>query len=113
MTNKVGLTLTALVALLAAVYWSKRQSVSESHLHSRMENVLESLMRQEKEQQATLGAPRIAIGYGACQDLFIEAKDLFQGEEPPQTPEHYQEVSDWEQLRKMFTFFFQHGAAAE
>lgn len=72
-------------------------------------------MRAEKPQLKQPRKPRVAIGYGACVDLFVEAAELLDGLkiQPPDRPGHFDEVEDVAQLGQMFAYFFRYGAAAE
>ena len=118
MSSKLSLLLTsaAVIAALAAILVKSRNRIGGGDA-DRMESVLQSLSRQETERDfvSSLNPPRIALGYGACQDLFIDAKDFLAGrpEPPPDKPEHYNEIATRDQLSQMFAYFFEHGAAAE
>ena len=116
------LTFVALMAVGVAMLFTQRQK--EIHLkEERMRNVLRSLIKQEKETSVTASnedgghqrGPKVAVGYGACRDLFVEAGQLLQrvGLSPPEEVGHFDQIGDGEQLRKMFAYFFKHGAAAE
>ena len=104
-----GVVASVLLACLLA--WFKPTLDPEDAMRERMATVLDNLLHDEAHLD--LGPRRIAVGYGACQDLFINAKSLFANEEAPEEPEHYQEIHTAQQLTKMFAYFFQFGAAAE
>ena len=59
--------------------------------------------------------PRIAVGFGACQDIYADGMEVLAGvgAAPPEIPEHVSEIHSLEDLEKIFTYFFEHGAAAE
>ena len=78
-----------------------------------MESVLASLLRQEDRAKEHLGRPKVAVGYGACNDLFVDSKSLLKAEDAPSVPVHYDEITSAEQLKEVFAYFFRHGAAAE
>ncbi len=104
------LVTAALVALVALGAY--RRDSADDAVRARMAAVLRSLLKQET-QIAPVRRPRVAVGYGACKDLFVRATDVFDARDAPEVPEHFLHVQDEEQLHKMFAYFFQHGAAAE
>ena len=88
------------------------QKDPETNLRSTMDNVLKSLLIQEKsvdtEQQV-----KIAIGYGACKDLFVDAKNVIGHLKPKGPLKNFNEIKSMDELLEMFGYFFEHGAAAE
>ncbi len=110
--GKAGILLAVSAAVLAAVLYHHNRRAEDDPARARMSSVLASLLRQEGEIRP-LRRPRVAVGYGACRDLFVNARDIFSPHEAPARPEHYLQVEDEGQLRRMFAYFFQHGAAAE
>ncbi len=119
MWGKVGLVAALAVALVAIYYRSVGDK--EYLMKAQMETVLKSLINQEKTVKIKAAAgqeqaagPRIAVGYGACDDLFVDARDMFDSAaDVPDSPAHFNEIATEQQLRRMFAYFFQHGAAAE
>ena len=118
MGSWANLGLVTAVAVAAIAVWYRGSLLEDDHLRQRMEAVLKSLIKQENT--AMIGyeggdgaGPRIAIGYGACKDLFVDAYKLLPQSVAPDRPEHFNEVETESQLRKMYAYFFQHGAAAE
>ena len=73
-----------------------------------------SFQQAEKKVKMPL-EPRIAVGFGACQDIYADGMKVLAGvgAAPPETPEHVSEIHSLEDLEKIFTYFFEHGAAAE
>lgn len=57
--------------------------------------------------------PKVALGYGACHDLFVNATALLDFRLLRGDPEHYNEISTKDEFIKSFAYFFKHGAAAE
>lgn len=104
--------LASAVILLVSVatYWYK--SNVDDELKDRLKNVLDSMLDVEAAHQAT-HSPRVAVGYGACQDLFVSAKYMVQNETFPANPQNYLQIDNKQQLLEMFAYFFSHGAAAE
>ncbi len=112
-STKVGVSaLLALGMALLAVFY--KRNLDEDILRSRMSAVLDSLLTQETQISETLlPRPRVAIGYGSCTDVFVNAADLLEDVAVPEKPRHYNHIGDRTQLYEMFAYFFQHGAAAE
>lgn len=118
MESWAKLSLVAAVAIAAIAVFYRGSLLEDDHWRQRMEAVLKSLIKQEKTAMIGYGGsdgagPRIAIGYGACKDLFVDAYQLLPQSVAPDTPEHFNEIETESQLRKMYAYFFQHGAAAE
>ena len=85
---------------------------ADKDLKSRLDTVLNSLLIQEKSVQVS--APvKIAVGYGACKDIFVDAKHVLADKLPQKSPQNYNEITNFEELLQMFAYFFSHGAAAE
>lgn len=81
----------------------------------RLSDVKENLLYLETQNKVASGIfqPKVALGYGACHDLFVNATSLLNPEELQGNPEHFNEISNMEEFLKSFTYFFKHGAAAE
>jgi len=107
-----GAKLASAVILLVSIltYWYK--SNVDDVLNDRLKNVLESFLDVEAKQQSGY-SPRVAVGYGACMDLFISAKYMVENETFPASPQNYLQIDNKQELMEMFAYFFQHGAAAE
>ena len=101
---------SALVLLLAVWY---RQPAD------RLDAVLESLLRAERltvappDSPTPRPAPRVAVGYGGCMDLFARALHVLDDGECSVRAAHHGFIRDRRQLQQTFLYFFQHGAAAE
>lgn len=105
-----GCVSISLLVLLAALLYRRH---SEEILKERLNQVLSGLLRAEKKVPA---APkRVALGFGGCEDVFVEAMDIFQrlNLTPPASPRHHDSVKNGQELAELLAFFFQHGAAAE
>lgn len=107
-TITAGTFISALIIVIALLY---RRQVDEV-LKDRLNSVLAGLVNVEKECSVDI-RPKVAIGYGACNDLFIDAKELLKYDEAAQNPEHFNDISSVEKLLKTYAYFFRHGAAAE
>ena len=70
------------------------------------------MLKQEKKADVSPNV-RVAVGYGACVDIFVNAADLLGAEQPPKTPSHASQISTKKDLLETFAYFFSHGAAAE
>jgi ADP-dependent glucokinase len=101
----------AVVVIALAYLYSRR---SEDYLKQHLDEVLSGLLRAENK--VPLGpAPRVAIGFGACVDVFGDAEDILNmvQAQPPLHPGHFNSVDNLEQLEKLYAYFFRYGAAAE
>ncbi|XP_077996890.1 ADP-dependent glucokinase-like [Glandiceps talaboti] len=107
---KVG-GVVSLAIVLAAYYYKKS---ADSELRDQLLKISNSLLKAEQKYQV---APktRVAIGLGACLDVFVDSMELFDtfGFEPPDNPEHYDMIESSTELLKVYTYFFRHGAAGE
>lgn len=65
------------------------------------------------EQQYPVGEVRIAVGYGACKDIFAHGSDIMGVMTPPSRTAHFNRVDSIEQLKEMYALFFSAGSAAE
>ncbi|XP_030034750.2 ADP-dependent glucokinase [Manduca sexta] len=103
-------SLLSICIVLYAVFYRKNY---ESDL--RLSPVREHLLFLESENKVGLGnrQPKVALGYGACHDLFVNATLLLDYRELKGAPEHFNEISSKEEFLKSFAYFFKHGAAAE
>jgi ADP-dependent glucokinase len=107
-TIKAGTFISVLFIVIALLY---RRQVDEV-LKDRLNSILAGLVNVEKEC-AVDTRPKVAVGYGACNDLFIDAKELLKYDDAAQNPEHFNDISSVEELLKTYAYFFRHGAAAE
>lgn len=104
---KYGTFLTFFVVLVAFYY--KR---TDEDLKNRLTSILNGL--EKLETKHTISAkPKVAIGYGACTDVFIDAKYLLHYSPSIGEPEHFNEIKTEKELLKSFAYYFRHGAAAE
>lgn len=81
----------------------------------RLAPVKDHLLFLERENRVGSGnlQPKVALGYGACHDLFVNATSLLDQNELKEPPQHFNEISNKEEFLKSFAYFFKHGAAAE
>ncbi|KAH3852028.1 hypothetical protein DPMN_094521 [Dreissena polymorpha] len=79
-----------------------------------MTHVLRGLLRAEKKVGVDKNI-RIALGFGGCEDIIVNAQDVLQGLNytSPANPEHVDDIESKEDFNKIFTYFFKQGAAAE
>ncbi|KAL0878695.1 hypothetical protein ABMA27_003750 [Loxostege sticticalis] len=106
---KLGSVLSICVVLYAVYF--RKNDVGDI----RLSPVKEHLLHLESENQVAAGIlqPRVALGYGACHDLFVNATSLLDYKYLKGAPEHFNEISTNEEFHKSFAYFFKHGAAAE
>ncbi|XP_067011429.1 ADP-dependent glucokinase [Anabrus simplex] len=105
---RVG-TAVSFIAVFVAIYY---RNFSNDVLKVRLNSVLQGLVEVERQHSVRTKA-KVAIGYGACQDLFVDGKDLLMYDVAAMYPEHFSDISTTEELLKTYAYFFRHGAAAE
>ena len=107
---KYGLLLAFIILIVALFY--PRESEVETRIQ--MDNVLQSLLVQEKSVDVRTHA-KIAVGYGACKDMFVNGRDVLKSFDmkPKSELRNHNEIKTWDQLLEMYGYFFSHGAAAE
>ncbi|XP_046750171.1 ADP-dependent glucokinase isoform X2 [Diprion similis] len=101
-------TIVSILVIVLAIYYRK----SDNTLQKRLIAVLEGLERVETKHDG-LPRPKVAIGYGICTDVYIDAKYLLKYSNDIGFPEHFDEITTEEELLKSFAYYFRHGAAAE
>eukprot|EP00118_Oscarella_pearsei_P001187 m.6823 g.6823 ORF g.6823 m.6823 type:complete len:472 (+) comp16966_c0_seq2:112-1527(+) len=101
-------TIVILFAVILAVIYTRGKDKT-------MENILEGLLKAEKKAITGGGRPRIAVGLGSCLDVFVNAKPLFQriNFHSPSHPSHHSVITSASDLREVFGYFFERGAAAD
>uniref|UniRef100_A0A1B6FNT9 Carbohydrate kinase PfkB domain-containing protein n=1 Tax=Cuerna arida TaxID=1464854 RepID=A0A1B6FNT9_9HEMI len=82
----------------------------DDELSIRLKYVLQGLI--EVENRFKSESPKVAVGYGACNDLFVEGKQILEFDSNVK-PKHCDEISSETDLKNTFAYFFRHGAAAE
>ncbi|OWF43663.1 ADP-dependent glucokinase-like [Mizuhopecten yessoensis] len=115
---RTGTLISLLVAMLAYLYVQKYHKEPKPQQpadgeQNRLYQVLSGLLRAEKK--VALVGSRVALGFGGCQDILVEAMPLFNklNIQPPTTPKHHDSVETEEELSQLLAYFFKHGAAAE
>ena len=81
----------------------------------KLDTVISSLLKYE-QKYVEVTKPRIAIGFGACKDLFVTRAhmiEMMNNSSFPETPANYLGVGDESEFVSMLGYFFQAGAAAE
>ncbi|PZC82162.1 ADP-dependent glucokinase [Helicoverpa armigera] len=96
--------------VLYAVYYRKND-IGDVRLSPVKEHLL--FLESENKVGAGIRQPKVALGYGACHDLFVNATSLLNYKDLKGSPEHFNEISNKEEFLKSFAYFFKHGAAAE
>jgi len=100
-------TVFSVLFVLIAVYFN---SSPENELNIRLKHVLQGLIDVESRFKSEM--PKVAVGYGACNDLFVEGKDFLQYDDTV-IGVYYEDINTIEELKRIFAYFFRHGAAAE
>ena len=104
---KFGTFLTVVV-VIAAIYYRK----IDDNLQNRLIAVQHGLEKLETRHPIS-ARPKVAIGYGACTDVFVDAKNLLNYSEDVGQPRHFDEIKTEDELLMSFAYYFRHGAAAE
>lgn len=108
--NDRALTFGTLFSVLCILYSIYRRDPTVD-LQERLVRVINGLIQVE-DQHITV-TPKVVIGYGACVDLFVNAKDLLPYKDEIGFPEHFDNINSMDEFYKSFAYFFQHGAASE
>ena len=106
----VNKCISALVLALALAILYLRPETPEENL--KLETVISSLLKYERKHVEKT-SPKIAIGFGACKDLFVTRSHMMDGVSFPKNVDNYLGVGDREEFVSMLGYFFQAGAAAE
>lgn len=104
---KFGTALTVLIVLIAVYYRN-----TENVLQKRLQALIHGLEKLENKHVIT-SRPKVAIGYGVCTDVYVNAKQLLAYSKEIGRPEHFDEINTEMELLKSFAYYFRHGAAAE
>ena len=78
----------------------------------KLDTVISSLLRYEANRPLE-AVPRVAVGYGACRDLFVSGAFIMANHSFPEEPAHFLDVGSMDELWRMYAYFFTAGAAAE
>lgn len=132
--SKPWMTLASFLVLLVAIclrLFSQDHAASPAPTQppspyndaSSLDAILSGLLRLESLATARrLSSPqhpaRVAVGFGACKDIFAHAVPLFRrfdaSPPPPETElDHHASIGDKTQFEEGVAYFFRHGAAAE
>ena len=72
---KCGFLLAVIFVLVSIFYPLLLESEEDTRI--KMDNVLQSLLLQEKSVNIRHQA-KIAVGYGACKDMFVDGKEVLE-----------------------------------
>ncbi|XP_063596795.1 ADP-dependent glucokinase-like [Penaeus indicus] len=107
----VGRVSTAVsIAVLLVAFWYTRDD-GHPIIHENLQSILDAML--EVEQQHAVGEIRIAVGYGACKDLFVRGSHILGVMQAPQRPAHFSRIESLQQMKEMYALFFSAGSAAE
>lgn len=104
---KFGTAFT-LLTVLVAIYYRNSENVFEK----RLQTLIHGLEKLETKYVVT-SRPKIAVGYGVCTDVYVNAIHLLQYSEEVGRPQHFDEINTELELLKSFAYYFRHGAATE
>lgn len=101
----------SVIVVLCAFIYKKR---SDDVVREKLSQVLNGLLRAERKVGVDKST-RIAIGFGGCEDIFLNAQAVLQklNFSVPDDPEHVQKIVTETDFTKIFSYFFKQGAAAE
>ncbi|KAK8734069.1 hypothetical protein OTU49_006000, partial [Cherax quadricarinatus] len=99
------------VTVIFAAFWYSCNDGDSLLLRERLQDVLQAML--EVEQQHSVGEVRIAVGYGACKDIFVQGSDLMGVMTPPQRTAHFNRIDSMKQLKEMYALFYTAGSAAD
>lgn len=107
-------TLSAFFALAATIFQGYFSSNELKHLTS----ILSSLTDLEYSNRSLVDVPRVAVGYGACTDVYLNAVEFLNATEfnnPSWTEDAppSDKITNYKELLQTFGYFFSKGAAAE
>ncbi|WAR18260.1 ADPGK-like protein [Mya arenaria] len=110
LNTKSIVILSTIILLCAFIYKKKSDTLQKEKIHQ----VLHGLLRAERKVGVDRNT-RIALGFGGCEDIFVDAQDLLQGLNytVPSDPEHVTDILSETDFTKIFTYFFKQGAAGE
>lgn len=97
--------LLSLVVVLFAIWL---RPATDREIDAALRAILRGLTDVETPDRVR--QPKVAVGYGACMDVFANAKDVLQFKESQSQPDT---ISNDIDLMQTYTYFFRHGAAAE
>ena len=108
MANTVATTLTILVVVAAYLYYKHLTSQDK-----RIRAVLDGLKTIERENPLK-GTPKVASGFEANVDYFVDSLDLLEEMElqPPDEAKPHDIVKSEKEFLETFAFFFNHSAAS-
>lgn len=100
----IGFLLSFLIVL--AAIWLRPSTDRE--IDSELGSILRGLIDVETPDR--IRKPKVAVGYGACMDVFANARDVLEFQE---SDSHPRTLNTDVELMQAYTYFFRHGAAAE
>lgn len=106
-------TLTIFVALFGIIlegFFAAKELQHITHILTHLVN-----LENTHFNDAPLQAPRIAVGYGSCFDLYIQATKFlnYTHNVSMKYEEYDDDLNKLEELMQSFGYYFQRGAAAE
>ena len=102
--------LVSISLVLVAIYLSYRKN----HFQADLRSILDGLLYQERRYNVNK-ENRVAVGFGSCWDVVSNGVDVMKtmGMVPPENTQHFDTISNAEELSRSFAYFFQKGAAGE
>ncbi|KAL4239112.1 hypothetical protein ACF0H5_003815 [Mactra antiquata] len=110
LNSKMLIAVSAIVLVCALIYNKRLYDLRQE----RMDRVLHGLLRAEKKVGVDRNT-RIALGFGGCEDIFVDAQEVLSkmNLSAVSDPEHVTDIMSDLDFVKIFSYFFNAGAAAE
>ena len=112
----VKLFSSSIVAILIALslYYYNDQNETQGE-NDTILSILAGLLRTEELLPVGDDSKKVAVGFGACMDVFTGAVPLLDvlNLTSPKEPHHHDVVDTGRHLAEVLSYFFKHGAAAE
>ena len=88
--------------------------IQQGRFRADLDVVLSGLLKEEAFREVN-GHNKVAVGFGSCLDVFVDALSLFRELDvsPPAAPVHHDVIGSSRELAETFAYFFEYGAAAE
>lgn len=108
-------TVSAFIALFATIFQGYFSSNELKHLTLILSSLTD--LEHSNRSQLAASAPRVAVGYGACTDVYLNAVEFlnFTNYMPNGVVEALpsDKITNEQELMQTFAYFFTKGAAAE
>ena len=106
-------SIVAILIALSLYYYPDKSEIQGEN--DPILSILAGLLRTEDLLPARDDSRKVAVGFGACMDVFTKAVPLVNllNLTSPKEPHHHDVVDSGRHLAEVLSYFFKHGAAAE